>query len=58
MLSAEGGDCGRHESSTSMSLPCEGVRGLLVLLTLLESPRDGLQMVMTSTALLAVADFH
>ena len=45
MLSADGGDLGRHESRASMSLASEGVRGLLVLLALLECPRDGLQVV-------------
>ena len=45
ILSADGGDLGRHESSISMSLISEGVRGLLVLLTRLEWPREGLQLL-------------
>ena len=43
MLSAEGGDLGLDESNASMSLTSEGVRGLLVLLRLVDGPRDGLQ---------------
>lgn len=45
MLSADGRDLGRHDSRASMSLVSEGVQGLLVLLALLEWPREGLQVV-------------
>ena len=58
ILSAEGGDLGRHESCISMSLPSEGVRGLLILLTLLEWPCEGLQILAKLTLHPAAMDQH